>query len=110
MAPPYLRGGGLRPINMGAAGGHGFNKNFDVKEEKNFPDLASADKILEKQQKQVMYRAAPKKNWICVERVVQKPPAPNAKETPAAAAAPAAPAMKKKPKKKKKNLPTFKAS
>ena len=95
---------------MGAAGGHGSNKNFDAKDEQVFPDLASAGKILEKQQKQVMYRAAPKKQLDLREACPSKAAGTKSKGNTGCCGCTAAPAMKKKPKKKKKDLPTFKVS
>jgi hypothetical protein len=134
--PPHLRGGssaGLTRSRMPGASG-GFQK-VDTKNEELFPDLAAADKILEKQQKQQqpvfkipkktpvgggatwaskpkpVPQKAPKAEPKVVEAPVEKKEEPIKAVAPAPAADGSAtkPVIKKRTTtKKKKDLSTFK--
>ena len=58
--PPHLRAGaGLSRVRMGAAMG-GAAQKLDTEDENLFPDLASADAILEQQKTQVAYKVTKK--------------------------------------------------
>lgn len=50
--PPQRRAGNLPKIRMGAAASAAASQKLDTKDENLFPDLATADKLLEEQQKQ----------------------------------------------------------
>ena len=124
-------GGALPRMRMGAAAG-GFGK-VDTADEELFPDLAAADKILEKkEQANQPHFKPPKKtpvgggaSWATkmakkapaakapVEKEPEAKPEPAPVPSPAPAPAPVAAApkiVKKATKKKKKDLSTFKPS
>lgn len=111
-----------------AATATGYQKKVDTKDEELFPDLATADKLIQQEEAQKAEKAAAaaaanraraiasKPRWgMKAEKEEKKPeevketPAPTPAPAPVAAPAPAPTAVKKK-KKKKKDLSTFKAS
>lgn len=124
--PPHLRGGAGGSIRSRmSGGGSGFQK-VDTQNEQLFPDLAAADKILEKEKQdhQPMFKA-PKKTpvgggatWASKPKVPKvAPQAPKADDAsgeqkasaPAVVSgAPVPKAVKKTSKKKKKDLSTYK--
>jgi hypothetical protein len=135
--PPHLRagGGGASMSRAPMPGAHGgFQKKVDTMDEQLFPDLATADAIIEKQSQMTQPGKAPKKTpvgggatWATKMKKpsVKAPKAPKAEpvvaealpnadkesEEPAKAesAAPVAKApIKKRTVKKKKDLSTFK--
>ena len=134
--PPHLRGGGSSVASR-FSGVTGVPQKLDTEDENLFPDLASADAILEKQKNQGPMYKVPKKTPVGggatwgsktkAAKKVEKAPAeeasvektpeePAVTETPApepapeAAPAPTATKAPIKPKKKKKkDLSTFKA-
>lgn len=138
--PSHMRGGsGITPRTMSSSHS-GYQRKVDTQDENLFPDLATADKIIakEEEQKQIANRKAkaPTAAWG-MKRVSPKEPSPQVKqstsppppsppapteekveikEEPVAVAkpdtkpAPAAAGLKKKTKKKKKDLSTFKPS
>lgn len=140
--PPHLRSGTAASLTrrtgmMGSSGG--FQKKVDTKDETLFPDLNTADKILEQEKSAAAYKP-PKKTpvggtWASARASgsLKKAPTPVVKETPKEEVAPvpvpvakeepkpatkttepaaAAPtkSMPVKKKKKKKDLSTFKPS
>lgn len=111
-----------------AATATGYQKKVDTKDEELFPDLATADKLIQQEEAQKAEKAAAaaaanraraiasKPRWgMKADKEEKKPeevketPAPTPAPAPVAAPAPAPTAVKKK-KKKKKDLSTFKAS
>jgi len=127
--PPHMRTGAAAPSRMGWGAG-GPSQKVDTEDQNLFPDLAAADKILEKQKAQPAYKV-PKKTpvgggatWANEKKVKQETtpkvkeeiaaPPPSAAE-PEPAPTPVEPvAAVKQPikpkKKKKKDISTFKKS
>lgn len=100
--PPHMRAGGpgtLPKIRMGAAGS-AMPQKVDTQDENLFPDLASADAIIEQQQKssQPVWKVAKKTpvgggaSWASKPKKEEKKPEPPKKAVAAPAAPAAAPA------------------
>lgn len=90
--PPHMRAGGagtLPKIRMGAAGGSVFQK-VDTQDENLFPDLASADAIIEQQQKhqQPLFKVVKKTpvgggaSWASKPKIAASKPKPKPKPKP----------------------------
>jgi len=61
--PPHMRGGGA-PLNSRVGMGGGVTQKLDTEDENLFPDLATADAMLEKQKSQGPAYKAPKKTPV----------------------------------------------